>query len=101
VGNLESLLALLLDRQAPLSDRDDAAMDLGRYSDQRVIEALATVATDSSEDATLQASAGESLAERWLASGGVDRAIYKELTPVARTEVDALLRRSPGGTERL
>jgi hypothetical protein len=84
------LIELLLDRDADLASRDDAALDLGGRTDSKVIEALAAIATDDQAPETLQETAGESLAECWLAAGQTPVSTYLRLTKTAKAEVDGL-----------
>lgn len=86
-----ALISVLLDGSAREDERDDAAMDLAAFDEPEVRAALAQVATDPAESELVMASAGESLAEIWIACGAVDRAVFERLVPVARSEVVGLL----------
>ncbi len=59
----EGLISVLLDEDAPISERDDAAMDLDSYDEPEAEAALIAVATDPRVDEVIAWSAGESLAE--------------------------------------
>jgi hypothetical protein len=85
------LVKLLLDRQATVSERDDAAMDLADFGGEDVTAALAEVASDPDEDSTVAASCGESLAEIWIRSGSMDRRILDRMTRPARSEAVSLI----------
>ncbi len=90
------LVEILLDRSARMDERDDAAVDLGEYGGNLVVEALAAVACSRDESDVLVASAGESLAMIWLRNGSIDFPIARSLSPVALAEVKSLLgRRAP------
>jgi hypothetical protein len=86
-----ALIETMLNPAARIDERDDAAMDLSSHNDPRVLDALARVASDPSEHHLVVASAGESLAELWLANSTVDREVYGRLTDTARDEVRGLL----------
>lgn len=87
----EGLISVLLDKSASISDRDDAAMDLGDYNTPEVIHALATIAGDMSVDEIVRASCGESLANLWIAHGKIDNSLYEALVGIARQEAERLL----------
>lgn len=87
----EMLIAILLDKTARLDERDDAAMDLAGFDNERVITALVAVGSDSSEDALLQASCGETLAEIWVRLEHFDPTVLQRLSPVARSEFSGTL----------
>ena len=89
---IEGLVSVLLDFSAELSERDDAAMDLGEFDDARALSALYQVANNHTEDETLAASCGESIAEIWLRRGACDEQILEALHPSASSEVLALVR---------
>lgn len=90
---VDLLIQILLDRSADLSDRDDAAIDLGEFDDDRAIMALINVAKDLEENQTILASCGESIAQIWLRTGRFDRQAFDALAPSARAEVEGLMRK--------
>ncbi|MBM9508668.1 hypothetical protein [Actinacidiphila acididurans] len=85
------LVDILLDTGARADERDDAAGYLGRYPAPAVVDALARIACSTDEDEVLVATAGESIAEIWLALGAVEPRILGSLAPPARAEVDSFL----------
>jgi HEAT repeat protein len=96
------LLEVLLDKSASLADRDDAAMNLGEYDEDRALTALLEVASDPSEDEIVLSSAGESIAQIWLRQRSVDLGQLGGLQSIARDEVIALLEKEmPGSTAGL
>lgn len=58
VDVISVLLEVLADKTAPLADRDDAAINLGQFDDDRVLAALLAVCSDFSEDEIVLSSAG-------------------------------------------
>ena len=91
VDRVDQLIALLMDKEARLDERDDAAMDLADFDDVRAIAALAIVGSDAAEDDLLLASCGTSLAEIWTRRGDADESVLLHLTAIARHEVNAAL----------
>jgi hypothetical protein len=89
-----ALIKILLDPQARLDERDDAASDLENFDAPEVAEALATVACSTDEDDVLLATAGESLAGIWVRAGAVPRATFEALAPAAKVEAAAKLNAS-------
>ena len=63
------LISVLLDKSAPLGDRDDAAMDLEAFDDQTVQSALLEVLLNLEEDDGLVTTAAESYGQIWANSG--------------------------------
>ncbi|XVU29473.1 hypothetical protein ACQPZJ_21085 [Actinoplanes sp. CA-054009] len=86
-----ALVSILLDGSAREDERDDAAQGLSAFDEGEVHAALARVAADALESELVAASAGESLAELWIVRGGIDRAVFERLVPVARAEVVGLV----------
>jgi HEAT repeat protein len=85
------LVDILADHGARPDERDDAASYLGRYADESVVRALATVASSTEEDEVLVATAGESIAEIWIALGRIQPDVLHALAPPAKAEVESLL----------
>jgi hypothetical protein len=83
----EGLIGILLDRTARIDERDDAAMDLGGYDDERALAALIVIAASPSEPETLQSSAGTAIGEIWARTAVFDQAVFAQLTPIAQTEL--------------
>ena len=86
------LISVLLDANARIDERDDAAMDLSAYSGSEVEAALLSAACDPAIPEMVAASCGESLAEIWIRRGAIDSGALESLPPVARAEAVALLR---------
>lgn len=63
---LGGLISVLIDSEARIDERDDAAMDLGEYDDDRALSALLMVGSDDSVDEIVLESCGESLGEIWI-----------------------------------
>ena len=63
---LEDLVDLLLNNEASIADRDDAAMDLFEYDNDTALNALIKVAKNKDEDPVVLNSCGESIASIWV-----------------------------------
>ena len=86
------LISVLLDPNADVSSRDDAAMDLAAFDIQDVETALAIAACDLTVDEIIRVSCGESLAEIWLARGHVNTRVLSKLSDAAKAAAFSLLR---------
>ena len=81
------LINVLLDDTAREDEKDDAAMDLGKYDDDRALTVLSQVASNPNENAMVQDSCGESIAKILLRRGLYNRDIIDTLTPIAKDAV--------------
>jgi hypothetical protein len=64
----EGLISVLLDQNAEVGDRDDAAMDLGSFDGPDVEAALLQVLLDHKENEILVETAAISFGELWIRS---------------------------------
>lgn len=87
MARVELLTKILLDINARTDERDDAAIDLGKYDDDRALDALLSIAMDSSADPFVMDVCGESIAEIWVKRNYFDLELYKKMTPPARHEL--------------
>ncbi|MEU7330195.1 hypothetical protein [Streptomyces parvus] len=83
----ESLIQVLMNRSADVSERDDAAMDLEAFTGDAVTEALAKVVTSSDEDDLVIESALESLGGVWARDGAPQKEIFATLPIWAQERV--------------
>ncbi len=88
------LISVLLDSNARIDERHDAAMDLSAYSGSEVESALLRAACDPATPELVAEACGESLAELWIRRGAVDLHALELLPPAARAEARAVLRTS-------
>ena len=84
---IDLLSNILLDRSARVDERDDAAMDLGQYVDQRALDAVLIVATDPNEEPFIFDTCGEAIAAIWIRQNDFSYAEYKKLAPQAQQAV--------------
>lgn len=87
----EQLIDVLLDPQARPDERDDAAIDLGRYAEASSLNALVSVANDKEAPEIVRASCGESIAEIWLSTDCFDKQTFGTLSGVALAEATAVI----------
>lgn len=83
----ESLLEVLLNKAASISQRDDAAMDLSDHDE--ALHALVLLASDATEHPTILSSCGTSIAEIWKRQGVFDLEILKTLAEPTQAEIKA------------
>jgi hypothetical protein len=83
------LIDVLLDESADIAERDDAAIDLGEYDDDRALAALAQVAVMTDSE-ILASSCGESLAQMWIRKGSFDPQTVHSLHGPAKRELREL-----------
>lgn len=87
------LIDLLFDRTATDDERDDAAMDLGGYDDERALMALVTIASNpSSEDEFILDVCGESIGNILVKQRTFRKEIIDVLAPTAQSEAVAVIK---------
>lgn len=86
-SDVERLVKILLDKDALIEDRDDAAMDLGAFNDDKALNALIQVGTDETEHDIILWSCGASISDIWLKRGSYNRIVLDSLSKKARQEV--------------
>ncbi|HSM15772.1 MAG TPA: hypothetical protein VK845_02090 [Gemmatimonadales bacterium] len=92
----EELVRLVLDRAARPSDRDDAAIELGRHDDPAVEAALLRIVRDPMSGAVLKEDCGLSLAEIWSRRDRLNVPLAATLPPpVLRIALSVLTDRRP------
>ncbi len=97
---VELLVDILLDSKARDDERDDAALDLGQFDDDRALNALIQIATDKSlqEDFFIDV-CGESIANILIKRDDSDLfiRIFEQLTPFAKHAAGAFVRKERPG----
>lgn len=89
---VDLLIQLLFDSSASISDRDDAAIDLGNFDDDRVLNALISFATNSEVEDSIMDVCGESIARIWVKRKQFDAEAYKKLHPYAKHEAQGYIK---------
>lgn len=86
------LVKILLDINARIDERDDAAMDLGDYDDDRGLNALIAIATNPSEELFIMDACGASIAEILVRRNEFRKDVIKRLYGPAKHEAEAYIR---------
>ncbi len=82
---VQLLIDILLDKTAREDEREDAAMDLSKYADKRVLNALLQIASDTKEDNSfLTGDCAESFGEICVRMHWFDPMEFKKLIPFAQ-----------------
>ena len=84
---VELLIEILLDPNARIDERDDAAMDLGKYNDDRALNALISTTLGSNYEEFIMDTCGESIAKIWIKRNQFDVHSYKNMNRIARIEI--------------
>jgi hypothetical protein len=82
--DVDLLIEILFDPKARIDEKDDAAMYLADYPEQRVINALLTKGKDVAEDDIILNSCGESLGQIWTNQNQFDKNAYHILSGTTR-----------------
>ncbi|WP_066069677.1 hypothetical protein [Neobacillus soli] len=86
------LIEILLDEQVDDATRDDCAIYLSEFIDDKVVSALISVANNLKDEKMVRASCGESLAENWIRKNQINYDVLNSLEEPARTEALGILR---------
>ena len=89
---VEGLIDVLIDNTARPDERDDAAMDLGRFNDDRALNALLRVGSNPNEDEMILDSCGDSIGEILVKKGKYDPTFINNLAPVARSALYSFIK---------
>ena len=92
IDKIELLISILLDNAAREDERDDAAMDLGKFDDSRALDALSQIASNPDECETILDSCGESVAKILVRRGDYRKIIFDQLTSTAKRAAYSFIR---------
>ncbi len=92
MDRVDILTQILLDKSIVIDDRDDAAMDLADYDDDRALRTLVKAGGDISDDEMVLNSCGESIAEILIRRNQLITEIIWSLAQPAREGVLIILR---------
>ena len=87
MGRIDLLVEILLDKTASIAERDDAAIDLRGYNDDRALLALIKIVTDENEENSIFDNCGESIATIWVNRDYFNLDLYKQMGRPAQREV--------------
>lgn len=89
---IDLLIMILIDKTAREDERDDAAMDLGKFDDAKALDTLLKIACDPDENATILDSCGESIAKILIRRKNHRQDIVDQLAPIARRAANAFIK---------
>ncbi|WP_068469657.1 hypothetical protein [Candidatus Protochlamydia phocaeensis] len=78
------LVGILFDKNASITEKDDAAMYLEKYDSDYVLNALIKAAQDPTESTTVLETCGESIGSIWVRRNQFDEKSYYSLVKDAR-----------------
>ena len=78
------LIDVLLDKSAREDERDDAAIDLRRFKELRVLDALIKIASDPNEGDVIVDNCAESIGEICIGMNRFDYNAFRKLVPFAQ-----------------
>ena len=87
MDKIDGLIQVLLDNNARIDERDDAAMYLRKYDDDRALNALMSVVLNPIEEPFIMDVCGGAIAEMWVKRNYFDPNLYKKMNPDARHEL--------------
>ena len=89
---IDGLIQILFDKSAREDERDDAAMYLGKYDDDRALNALVQTASNLNDAYIIQDSSGESIAEILVKRNENRSDIISKLTPIAKKSAEGFIK---------
>lgn len=87
MDKIDQLVEILLDVHARIDERDDAAMDLGKYNDERALNALLSIVLNPKAEPFIMDVCGESIAEIWVSRNHFDVNLFNKMNSRARYEL--------------
>lgn len=92
MDKIDNISEILLDQTATESERDDAAMDLGQYDDDRALKTLLFVGSNLNDDPVVMSSCGESIAAIWIRRDKFDSKSYNTLNETAKDSLGFIIK---------
>lgn len=89
---IDGLIQILFDNTAREDERDDAAMYLGNYDDDRALNALVQIASNINDDYIVLDSCGESIAEILVKRNEQRDDIISRLTSTAKKSAEGFIK---------
>ncbi len=84
LDKVDGFIEVLFDNTAREDERHDAAMDIGKYDDDRALNALLQLASNPDEDDIILDACGESIARILVKRNQYRKDLINNLTPIAR-----------------
>jgi hypothetical protein len=88
---VHALATILMDPTATLTEKDDAAIDLGEFDEPDALTALMAATQSDHLDSTILASIGESMAQIWVRLDNFDLNLFNQLPKEAQREAYSLI----------
>lgn len=92
MDDIENLIDILFDKNARTDEKDDAAMDLAQFNDDRALNALIKAAHKSNEDETVLETIGESIASIWLGRNKFFKEVYDSLPKRVKSSINIIIK---------
>jgi hypothetical protein len=92
IDRVDGLISILFDNTAREDERHDAAMDIGKYDDDRALNALLQLASNPNEDDLILDACGESIAQILVKRNYFRKDMINSLAPTARELAEAYLK---------
>ena len=89
---VKMLIDILFDPSARDDERHDAAMDIGKYNDERALKALLQIGSNPIEDIIILDACGESVAEILVNRDEFRKDALEKLTPIAKKTAYAFIK---------
>lgn len=83
-SNIDLLIELLFNNEAREDEKEDAAMYLGKYKEEKVLKALLKVVSNPNENFSIIDSAAESIGKIWVELGKFNKAQFESFPPLAQ-----------------
>jgi HEAT repeat protein len=92
LDKVDRLINVLFDNTAREDQRDDAAMDLGKFDDERALVALLRIASNPNEDETILDSCGTSIGEILTKKEKHNLSLLNNLAPCAKNSAYSFIK---------
>lgn len=81
---IDALIEIIFDDQASITEKDDAVIYLGEFSEEKAVNALLLKSKDFLENEMILNSCGESIGQIWVNENFFDQKIYRSLDGIVR-----------------
>lgn len=91
---VDLLIQILFDVTAREDEKHDAIMDIGKFDDDRALNALLQIAENPNENTTILDACGESIVQIWIKRNQFDIKAYKNFQPCAQNAVNNIFKQN-------
>jgi len=88
---VRKLAAILMDPTTTLTEKDDAAINLGEFDESEALTALIAATQSEVKEEMVLASIGESIAQIWIRLDNFDSTLFNQLPREAQREAHSLI----------